>query len=108
MVVSKVRLKAFVDNRNKLIHRAAEQPWWPAKNQGQLAGAFTFLGQLLDQAETVKLTFEAVIYDYMQKSFNIDEDDEALEPFKKSGYLDAVKAHLEFSRDVIKRTDPQT
>jgi hypothetical protein len=92
-------LKAFVDNRNDLIHRAFEQPWWKAvKHQGQFADAFTFLKQLIDQAATVKLTFEAVIFDYMQKSFNIDEDNEALEPFKKSGYLDAVKAHLEFSQ----------
>ncbi len=102
-------LKAFVDNRNDLIHRAFEQPWWKAaKNQEQFADAFTFLKQLIDQAATVKLTFEAVIFDYMQKSYGIDEDNEALEPFKKSGYLDAVKAHLEFSQAAIQRTDPQT
>ena len=98
-------LEALVNNRNILIHRALEQPWWEAKTEGQFAGAFSFLGQLNDQAETVKLTFEAVILDYMQNRFSIDETNEALEPFKKSGYLDAVKAHLEFSRDAIKRTD---
>ena len=101
-------LEAFVNNRNILIHRVAEQPWWEARIQGQFAGAFTFLGQLMDQAEIVKLTFEAVIFDYMQNRFSIDETNEALEPFKKSGYLDAVKAHLEFSRDAIKKSGPQT
>jgi hypothetical protein len=101
-------LQAFVENRNSLIHRAFEQPWWKPLNQDQFAGAFTFLGQLMDQAEIVKLTFEAVIFDYMQNRFSIDETNEALEPFKKSGYLDAVKAHLEFSRDAIKKSGPQT
>jgi hypothetical protein len=99
-------LEAFVKNRNDLIHRAAEQPWWPQKNEGQFADAFTFLGQLLDQAETVKLTFEAVIFDYMQNRFSVDETNEALEPFKKSGYLDALKAYLEFSRAAIQKPGP--
>jgi hypothetical protein len=97
-------LEAFVENRNSLIHRAFEQPWWKALNQDRFADAFAFLGQLVDQAGTVKLTFEAAIFDYMEKTYNI-ADDAALEPFKKSGYLDAVKAHLEFSRAAIKPTD---
>ena len=101
-------LEAFVNNRNALIHRAFEQPWWKAvKSQRQFEDAFWFLKQLIDQAETVKLTFEAVILDYMQNRFSVDEADETFEPFKKSGYLDVVKAHLEFSRDAIKKP-PQT
>jgi hypothetical protein len=96
-------LEAFVENRNILIHRALNQPWWQqAKNQGQFAGAFAFLKQLMDQTETVKLTFEAVVFDYMKNNF-IGEDTEALEPFRKSGYLDAIKAFSEFSRAAIKR-----
>lgn len=101
-------LEAFVENRNSLIHRAFEQPWWKAKNRGQFTEAFMFLGQLLDQALAVKLTFEAVIFDYMEKTYSI-ADDAALEPLKKSGYLDWVKAHVEFSRAAIKSSvDPQT
>jgi hypothetical protein len=101
-------LEDFVENRNSLIHRAFEQPWWEAKNRGQFTEAFMFLGQLLDQALTVKLTFEAVVFDYMEKTYSIAED-AALEPFKKSGYLDAVKAHVEFSRAAIKPiVDPKT
>jgi hypothetical protein len=99
-------LEAFVENRNSLIHRAFEQPWWKALNQDQFADAFAFLKQLIDQAQTVKLTFEAVIFDYMETTYNIAED-AALEPFKKSGYLDAVKAHLEFSRAAIKQRTSQ-
>ena len=96
-------LEAFVENRNILIHRALDQPWWKAKNQGQFAGAFAFLKQLMDQTETVKLAFEAVVLDYMQ-DFN-GEDTEVLEPFRRSGYLDAIKAFSEFSKAAIKRTD---
>jgi hypothetical protein len=97
-------LEAFVENRNILSHRALDQPRWKAKNQGQFAGAFAFLQQLLDQTETVKLAFEAVVLDYMQKNFT-DESAEVLEPFRRSGYLDAIKAFSEFSKAAIKRTD---
>ena len=94
-------LEAFVENRNILIHRAHDQPWWKAKNEGQFKGAFEFLEQLLDQAEIVKLTFEAVVLDYMQKNYNA-ENSELLEPFRKSGYLDALKHFSEFSKAAIK------
>ena len=60
-------LEAFVENRNILIHRASEQLWWQAKNQGQFASAFAFLKDLMDQTETVKLAFEAVVFDYMNR-----------------------------------------
>jgi len=101
-------LELFVENRNILIHRGFEQPWWKALNEDQFADAFAFLNQLLDQAATVKLTFEAVILDYMEKTHPI-ADHPALEPFKKSGYLDAIKAYMEFSRVAIKPlADPQT
>jgi hypothetical protein len=45
-----------------------------------------------------------VVLDYMQKNF-IDEGTGVLEPFRKSGYLDAIKAFSEFSRAAIKRTE---
>ena len=45
-------LEAFVENRNILIHRALNQPWWKAKNEGQFEGALAFLKQLLDQTES--------------------------------------------------------
>ena len=44
-----------------------------------------FLKQLVDQTETVKLTFAAVVLDYMKKNNFIGKDTEVLEPFKKSG-----------------------
>jgi hypothetical protein len=94
-------LELFIENRNRLIHRGFEQQWWKAKDRGQFDDAFAFLAQLVDQAATIKLTFEAVILDYMQKTYNVAEDP-ALEPFKKSGYLDALKAHMGFSRAAIK------
>ena len=31
-------LEAFVENRNILIHRALNQPWWKAKNEGPVRG----------------------------------------------------------------------
>jgi hypothetical protein len=107
-VIFSARWKRLLENRNSLIHRAFEQPWWKAKNRGQFADACAFLGELVDQAATVKLTFEAVIFDYMEKTYDI-ADDAIFEPFKKSGYLDAVKAHVKFSRAAIKPPiDPQT
>jgi hypothetical protein len=50
--------------------------------------------------------FEAVILDYMQKSY-IGEDTEVLEPFRRSGYLDAIKAFSEFSKAAIKEQASQ-
>ena len=95
------RLEAWVENRNILIHRAMDQPWWKAKNEGQFEDAFAFLKQLLDQTEIVKLTFEAVVLDYMEKNHGA-EDSELLEPFRKSGYLGSLKRFSEFSKAAIK------
>ena len=94
-------LKDFVKNRNILIHRAIDQPWWKATKERNFKPAFQFLGDLLNQTCKVKLVFESLILRYAREKTS-GEVDTVLKDYQNTGYLDALDGVSSYAQVAVK------